>query len=494
MGVIQKQAIKNTVYSYLGVVLGFLTAGVLFPHILTADQNGLLKLLVSFAGLFAMFANLGFNNVTTRFFPYFRNKEKKHHGFLFYNVVVSLVGFLLCCIFFYLFKDEFIARNLEKSKLFTDYLFYLLPLAFFTLYFTVLDVYARAVYSSVVGTFLKEFVQRILIILTIVLYYFEMIGFETMVFLYVASMSLPTIILTLFLIGEKELGMRPNLSHVDRNMARGMISLSMFSVLTGLSSFTISNIDSVILNDKLGIGPTGIYSIMFYFGALIAIPARSIYRISSSVIAEAMKNKDMDTIYKVYHKSCISQLLIGTFLFLMVWCNIDTILRILPPHFAEGKYVIFFIGLGNIFEMATGVNGLIVANSKYYRYDTLFMIFLIGVAIATNLVLIPIYGITGSAIASAIAMLSFNAIRYLFILVKFKMQPFDKYTVKVLVVSLGAFFTCYYIPTTGLMLIDGAARCGVIATAFWILIVRMKVSEEIYLKVKEYAQKVGYRI
>ncbi len=453
-----------------------------------------MKLLVSYSGLFAMFANLGFNNVTTRFFPYFRDKEKKHHGFLFYSVMVSFIGFLLCAIFFYIFRDEFIARNIEKSKLLTDYLFYLLPLTFFTLYFAVFDVYARAVYSSVAGTFLKEFLQRVFIIIVILLYYFETINFQQLVFGYIAALSLPTVLLAFFLLREKEWGLFPNFSHVSSGMAKDMMSLSLFSILTGFSSFAISNVDAIMVNDMLGIEATGVYSIVFYFGTLIAIPSRSIYRISSSVISDAMKKSDMDIIYKVYHKSCITQLVMGAFIFLMIWCNIDNVLMLLPPEFAAGKYVILFIGVGNLFEMATGVNGIIVANSKYYRYDTLFMILLIGITIAANLIFIPPYGITGSAIASAIAIFTYNLIRFLFVLFAFKMQPLDMQTFKVIIVSGLAFAACYFIPYLGNFLVDGAVRAMIICIAFWLLIMKMKVSEDIYLSIQALLVKLGIKV
>lgn len=493
MGVIQKQALRNTIFSYIGVVLGFLTAGVMMPHMLSPDENGLLKLLVSLSGLFATFANLGFNNVTTRYFPYFRNYDKKHHGFLFYSTFVSLLGFLLCWLIFYFIEPMLIARNIEKSKLLIDYLFYLLPLTFFTLYFNVFDVYARAVYSSVAGTFMKEFLQRVLIIASILLYYFNVVDFKMLVFLYVASLSIPTVLMALFLIYKKEWGIKPDFSVLEKGMVGNMVSLGLFTILIGLSSFTISNIDSIIINDKLGLGATGIYSIMFYFGALISVPARAIYRISSSVIADAMKNNDMNILYQVYYKSCINQFIIGAFLFLLVWCNIDTLLAFLPPEFAAGKYVVLFIGLGNIFEMATGVNNLIITNSKYYRYDTLFMFFLIGVTILTNLWLIPIYGITGSAIASAIAMLSFNAMRYLFILAKFNMQPFDTKMLKVAIVSGLAYAACHFIPTLPVVA-DVAVRSTVIALAFWVLLVNMKVSDDMYANIVKVFARFGINV
>ena len=129
-----------------------------------------------------------------------------------------------------------------------------------------------------------------------------------------------------------------------------------------------------------------------------------------------------------------------------LWCNIDSVLSLLPPEYAVGKYIIFFIGLGNLVEMATGVNGIIIANSKYYKYDAFFMVALIGITIITNLIFIPIYGIIGSAIASAVTITTFNLARYLFLFFKFGMQPYDMQSLKVLLVSIVVFVLTGFIP------------------------------------------------
>ena len=99
MGIIEKQATQNALYSYLGAILGFISV-LWLSHSLSTDENGLIRILISISTLLAQFSSLGFSAVTTRLFPYFRNKDKGHHGFLFYAIIVSLVGFLLCWIVF----------------------------------------------------------------------------------------------------------------------------------------------------------------------------------------------------------------------------------------------------------------------------------------------------------------------------------------------------------------------------------------------------------
>jgi hypothetical protein len=81
MGIIKRQAYSGTVLSYLGVIVGYVTTAVLFPKYLTTAEIGLLGIFLSYASIFAQLASLGLVRVNIRFFPYFRDRGKDHHGF-----------------------------------------------------------------------------------------------------------------------------------------------------------------------------------------------------------------------------------------------------------------------------------------------------------------------------------------------------------------------------------------------------------------------------
>ncbi|WP_374165855.1 polysaccharide biosynthesis C-terminal domain-containing protein [Arcticibacter sp. MXS-1] len=137
----------------------------------------------------------------------------------------------------------------------------------------------------------------------------------------------------------------------------------------------------------------------------------------------------------------------------------------IPPEYAAGKYVIFFVSLGGLIDMATGMNGMILATSKYYKYDTYFFLGLIFLTVAANYVFIPKWGITGAAAASALTTLLFNLYRYLFIWKKFGLQPFDLKNFYILAVGLSILFLVQYLPVMPL-LADIVIRSGLITLAY----------------------------
>ena len=447
MGIVIKQATSNTIYSYIGAALGFVTVWYVNRELLTTEQNGLLNLLVSITVITGSLSNLGMAGVTIRMFPHFRNKEKAHNGFLFYPLIVTVIGFILFLVLFFLFRDELTARNIEKSRLFADNLFYLIPLTFFTALFNIFDAYSRSIYLTSAGVIIKEVMLRIMILVAAFLYFRQVISFDVFVLAYCGTTCSIAIFLGIYLYARNELHIAPAKDFLTTDMRREMRYVAIYSIITGLSSLLISSIDKIIVNDKLGLAAAGVFAIATYFGSIIQIPARSIIRVTSPVLADAWKADDLQKIMMIYHKTCINQLVIGGFLFLCIWVNIDPIMHLLPASYAEGKYVIFFMGLAYLIDMATGVNGAIIATSKYFRYDTYFMLFLVVVTFATNIALIPIYGIAGAALASCITYFLFNLLRYLFIWKKFNMQPYDRSFVKVIITGLALYIICRLIPS-----------------------------------------------
>jgi O-antigen/teichoic acid export membrane protein len=484
LGIIEKQATKNAIYSYIGVGIGAITY-LWIPHILSTDQNGLIRLLISLSALLAQFGNLGFSAVTIRFFPYFRNKEKGHHGFLFYALVVSFIGFLIVTAIFLLLKNWIIETNIEKSKLFVDYLYYLMPLTFFTLFFNVFDTYLRATYSSVIGSFTKDFFQRAAILILLCIYFFDLISFPVFIFSFIVLTCLPTLILMVYIIRQNEWHIKPVRGFLSKELRTEVMKLSLFSIISGGAGAIILNIDVFMVNQMLDLKQTGIYAIAFYFGTIIIIPARSIYRITSSIVAEAFKHDKLHEIKSLYKKTCNTQMTIGLLLFVGIWSNIDNIMRILPFEYSTGKNVILIISIGYLFDMLTGINQVIIANSKYYRYDTYFLILIVGAIIVANKVFIPIYGIAGSAMATALTMITYNTLRWIFLYFKFKMQPYDLNSLKIILISGLAFLPGLFIPYLNNLVIDIAARSLIVGGIFVFLLMRMEAAPEINAKIRK---------
>jgi O-antigen/teichoic acid export membrane protein len=485
LGIIVNQSVKGTAYVYIGVALGFLTTGILLPRIYSTEQVGLLKILVAYSTLIAQFGTLGVTGAMIRFFPFFRNEEKKHHGFLGLVLLVGLAGFLLSTGFLLISKPLLSNLNIEKSAIFVQYLNYLIVLVFFQIFFSILDVYYTSLLNSIHGTFLREVFQRILIILFIGLFYFDLLAFHQFVIAYVFALSVPTVYIVVTLIREGQFSLKTDFGYPDKQLVRSIIWVSAFSIMNGLTMVIIQNVDQIMINSMVGIEATGIYAICFFFGVVVSLPARSIYKIANVVSAEAWKNNDMKTIRDIYSKSCLTLFIIGIFLFLGLWVNIDNIFHILGKDYFAGKWVIFFIGLGSLIDMATGANSSIFGTSKYYRMQTAFLFILVVLLIVTNLILIPLYGMNGAALGSAVSLALLNISRYLFLLGKFRLQPYSFRFLYVLIIGLAAYFISLSIPELSNFILDIFVRSFALMVLFCLPIYFFRISEDINAKTDE---------
>ncbi|MCO4292945.1 polysaccharide biosynthesis C-terminal domain-containing protein [Solitalea sp. MAHUQ-68] len=493
MGLIQKQTIKGTIYSYLGVAVGFVTTVVLRPRCLSTDENGVLGLLLAYSSVIAQLSSLGFQTASMRFFPYFRNAEKNNHGFLFLSSLVSAVGFLLCWLFIAFGGEALWGSNAGFQLVFKQYGPVLWGLSFFLQFFGVLDNYNRALYDTVTGTALREFYQKLFVALSMTLILVFTLNFQQFIYVWLFANILPTLIIAIKLGRENRLDFTSELSFPNKALIKGMVSISSFAIISGFTTAVIQYIDKIMINNLLGLSETGIYDITIYFAAVIAMPSRAMYRIAGTIIADRWKERDMNGILSIYRKSCINQLLIGLLLFIGIWANIDNVFHILPAEYIEGKYVVLFVGLGSLFDMATGVNGVILGTSKYFRFDTYFFVALIGIIIGANYLFIPKYGLTGAAMAAASGTFLFNFFRYLFVWFKFGLQPFNYRNAAVLLVGLIVLALNYLLPALPNFIIDIIIRSGLITVIYLFVIYWFHLSPEMNELVNGKLKQIGLK-
>ncbi|MGC9330271.1 MAG: lipopolysaccharide biosynthesis protein [Bacteroidales bacterium] len=468
MGVVIRQSIKGSVYSYLGAVIGFVNVGFLMPLLLKTNQIGLINVLVAMAVIISQFGTLGFVNVTLRFFPFFKSKDKQHNGFLKLLLLWAFVGLMVSIIIFFLLKDWLVASNIEKSPLLAGNIYYLIPFILASLFYLLFDGFYMAIYKASTSAFYKDFAFRIFVLANLALYYFNLIDFDAFLNLYVLAYASPAILMFIHLVltGEFRLGGKPKPKPA---LYKKIISVAFFGLISGFANVTMLNIDKYMVNHFLDLDATGIYSISFFFGALILVPGKAMRRISTAIIADAFKQDDKAKIKQVYYKTTISMLLIGMILFVFLWANIDNIFRILPEPYKSGKWVMFFIAIAFILNLASGLSNQIMLYSDYYRLHSIMMISSIVLIVILNVIFIPLFGITGAALATTLTYLLTGAFRWLFIWSRFELQPFG---IKHLIVVAGSVLILMLsklIPELSLIP-DIIIRSGFIALCFLLFI------------------------
>ncbi|MBI4929399.1 MAG: polysaccharide biosynthesis C-terminal domain-containing protein [Bacteroidetes bacterium] len=479
MGIVQRDSIRIMVISYLGAAIGYLNKILLFTNFLTAEQVGLSNIIISIAAVYAQFSGLGMTGVTIKFFPYFKDKEKHHHGFLFWTSLLSLFGFLLLTIIFLLFKSPIINYYSEKSPLLVEYSFYVIPLALATVYYNLLEVFLRSLMKTVVFSLVNEIVLRLMISASILLFAFKLVSFHEFVIIYVGVNCSATLILLVYMAYLKQLLFKPEWSSTTKRFFKIVLHYGSFAIVGNMSYILMNNIDALMVAAMIGLKDTGVYTTVFFIATVMLIPYRSLARVASPLVAQFWKNREMKKMHDLYKKVTLMSLITGCFIFLGLWVNIDNIFHFIPDEYASGKYVFLFLGIGRLFDMATGINGIILVTSKKYRYDLLFTILLIGVMIALNLAFIPTYGIEGASFATMLSIITLNTLRIIYIWSVFGMQPFDFKSVWVILIGVFTLGVIYFIPPILNVYADMIIRSLICLVLYAAPVLWLKLSEEV---------------
>lgn len=425
LGIVAKQTIKGSVWSYLGALIGAVNVAILMPRFFSEEQIGLTSILITFSVMFSQFSSLGVQGVTNFFFPLFRNPVKKHNGFFTLMNIITFAGFVLFSIVYFLLKDAIVASKADNSLLVSNS-FYILPLTFFTLLFLVYDNYNTILYDSVTGVFLKEFLFRILNLVIVIFYFFELVSFDAFIFLYVFSLSLPGILMFIILLSRGEASLKSiNLSIFNKHK-KEIISVALFSLISGFGVMSVSYIDKYMTNYYLGLAVTGIYTIASYISSLIQIPARSMTKILTPIISENWRSGNNSQLQSIYLKSNLVQFLAGSFIFLLIWINIDIVFLIIPEQYSAGKYVVLLIGLANVVNSFGGSGQIVLQVSDGYKYATYFIFILLAITVIANIILIPPLGIIGASIGTLFATLGYVSLKILFLKRRYGLVTFDK--------------------------------------------------------------------
>lgn len=381
-------------------------------------------------------------------------------------MAVGTLGFMISAAVYYSTKGYIIESNVEKSPLFAEYVYLLLPFIFITIFHFIIDTYNRLLFNASFGLFVKELFLRLINLVTIGLYWLKWIDFNQFILIYTISYGIPVVLICLLLIYKKQFSLKPSFAIFTRKFAKEIFSVAMFGLISGFSGIAVLQIDRYLVNHYCDLSATGVYSTVYFFGAVILLPGRSLVRISSTLIAEAIRNNEWDKVADIYSKSTTTLTITGVALFLLVWGNINNIMELLPPAYEIGRYSILFISLAHLVQMIAGVSSEIIQSSKYYRHFTLLMVLLITSIIIFNVIFIPIIGITGAALASAVSFSLYLLVRYWFIYVKFGLQPFKIKHFAIIFIGAASLGISTLLPHTGGVIVDTAIRSTILLSLF----------------------------
>ncbi|MBE2255541.1 MAG: oligosaccharide flippase family protein [Ignavibacteria bacterium] len=494
MGIVLNQTFKNTFVSYIGLIIGYVNIILLYPAYFSIVEFGIISLLTSISFVYSQLSAIGIENTFLKFFPSFKTDDKHHNGFITFSIIVILIGFSVVTLFYILFKPLIVESFIEKSPLFLNYYFWLIPLSFFILVFNILESISRAIYKTVISVFLKEVLFRILITIGIILVGFKVISFEYFVYFYVLIHSLIFLILFIYIYRLKEYKFWSSKNTLNKKNYKELFNYGVFSFLAFSSYYISLNVDRIMLGSMVGLEMVGIFQLFVFVTTVIGFPTRALTKISVPVISDCWQKNNVSEIFNIYFKSTINLFIISSFIFICIITNFDNLIKILnKPEFNDTFFILLFLGLSFLIDATGGVNSDILSTSKKYKFDSLFNVSYLVAGILLNLIFIPLYQGVGAAIATALSILIVNIIKWNFIRRNFKMQPFNFFHFKILCIACIVFILGFILPKMENFLLDAIYRCITISILYFTLIISLKISEDINEKFYKILARVGIK-
>ena len=485
MGIVIRQSIKASIVSYAGAVIGMVSTIFIYPYFLTPELIGLNRILVYSAFLFAFVAQIGIPNAIIRFSPQLKKMGLIREAYR-YALLLPIISFVFFGTLVFLGKDSLQGLFAENSPLFSKYFLLIIPFGLICLYMGIIENFAVAYYRISIPKLIRDVFLRFLLIGSAILFFYLQLSIDLYVILVIVSYAVAVIILfSYFKRLQRILTPQETRTGIPGEIVRSIFPYMGFVVLAGIGSSIVTKVDAFMISSMIGLGSTGIYTISFFMSSIIEIPSKVTLQISSPFVSESLENNDIPRLKDLYVRYSANQAIIGGLLFILLWANVNSIFELMPDGdlYAAGKYVVLFIGLGKLIDVTTGINNLILIYSKYYRYMILFVLTLGIITISGNLILIPILGITGAAIASLSSYFLFNTIVIIFIYRKLKIQPFTVKSLKIFLLIFLAFAINYFLPTLENWFLDSLYRSLILLVIFVGFTYFYKLSEDLNLLV-----------
>ena len=491
MGIIKRQSIKNSIVNYVGVFIGAISVIFIYP-LIDKEDLGSIQFTLNTAILFAPFASVASSMTAIRFFPQFQDNKQQHNGFLFILSSFTLITSLIFIASIFLFRNN-ISQFFGKDKtLFLNTLPYILGftclISLGNLFQSYATLFNRIVVPAIFQNLLLKIAQPVLIFS----FYIGLISFATVY----KGLSITLIVMVLGLVSYifylKQAHFKPNFTFLSRSLAQSMWRFSAFNIVVSLGSVMSQRIDQLLIVPMIGYGALAIFSFGFFISEAIDVPRKAISSIAAPLISASISENRMEHVEEIYKKSALLQLIIGTFLLAGVWACADALFDLMPRNgdvFRAGKNIILILGLSRLMDMATGTNSEIITLSTHYRFNFTSFTAMAILNIVFNLLLIPRFGIEGSALATLFSITIINIWRLLFIKQKMNIQPLQWQMLWVILIGLIAWFVAFLTPSVNIPIFDILIKGTLVSIVFGVLILVFKVSEDVTQMFQKFKSK-----
>jgi len=486
MGIVLKQSFKNTIFIYLGFLVGGINTLFLYTRFLEDTYYGLVTFLLATSNLLMPLIAFGINHTIIKFFSsYFTKKEQDKFlsSVLFLPLLIAIpLGFL--GVEFYEQLSNYLS---VENPIIKEYTFVIYLVAFTCAYFEVFYAWAKVQLHSVFGNILKELWNRVVVMLLLFAVYFGWITKPEFIYYLTGFYFLRMFVMMIYAFRLYF----PKLTFSLPENFNEIIRYSFYIILAGSAGAIILDIDKFMIPGKEEISKAAYYSVAVFIGSFIEAPSRAMLNILQPLTSKTLNEDNLHEVGSLYKKSSINLLLISGFFFVLINANVHQLFNLLPESYAGGELVVFMISFLKMYNGFLGNNGAIINNSKFYKITLpisltmAFSVYFLNKLFYYKLDL----GTDGLALATLIVIFFANTFKLYFVKKKFLITPFTDKTLKMFLIIMGLYlgFNFWDFPIADVYFfklpihtaINIALKSLLIIPIYLFLVIKLNISPEI---------------
>lgn len=439
MGIVLNQSAKNIVVTYFGFGIGAVNALFLYTSFLGKEHYGIVSFLLSAGNIMMPLMAFGVQSTLIRYYSKYKeeNEREKFLSFMLLMPFLLIVPISIITFFGYDFITSWIV---EKNPTVESFIWLIPIIGLFMGYFEIFYAWVKVHMKSVFGNFISEVFVRIITTFLLFAVFWGYIDKVTFIYCITGAYGFQMIAMMVYAFYVKT----PVIKFEIPENIKEIFNYAFFIILSGSVAVLLLDFDKVMIPAYEKISKNAEYSVAIYIATVIAVPSRAMLQIIYPITAKLMGEEKMEELNDLYKKSAINLQVFGGLVMLGIFLNINQMYLVIPGDYEAGLMSVFLIGLGKFYDVILGNNNAIILNTKYYRWVMVFGLLLVVMMIVLNMILIPIYGITGSALATLISIFVYNTIKLLFVVKKMKLYPFTANTFKSFVIIIALFLAFYF--------------------------------------------------
>lgn len=439
MGIVLNQSLKNTIITYIGFAIGGINTIYLYPVFLGATYYALTNYILSSANVIMPLFAIGMQNTLVKFYSQYQTNEERSR-FLSFTVLFPLLLIVPLCLIGFVFFDEILFFLSKKNIIVKNYIWLIPFIGLCMAYFEIFYAWLRVHMHSVFGNFIKEVGLRLASLFLLVGVYYDWMSIEGFVYA-TAIVYFLALLVTMFYAFSVQ---KPHFQFAIPENTKDILVYTFYIILSGSVANLLLDGDKMILNQYMNIENIAYYSVATYIALVISVPSRAMHQIVYPITAKLMHENNHDEMNILYKKTSINLQVVGGFVMLGIFVNINMLYKLVPPEYAGGIAVVFMIGLSKYFDLILGNNNAIIFNTKYYRAVLFLGVLLVLLTVGLNMIFIPIYGIMGSAFATLLSITLYSLAKLMFVVKRLHLYPFTQQTLYSIYLTAVLFLVFYF--------------------------------------------------